>query len=199
MSTLRLFNDTILRGLESEARPRASVAIMVLIAREGFVRSFLQVMASAIALGGCAATEQPTHWTKPSTTQETFLRDRAACIQETEQWNGWVQGGSRDTCLETRGYKQDPNGDLFASPEAVKNPLGAALVTPNLGPAATSAQTAAGQDYSRAVSDYRNCLAANPSHVNACDGLRHIMDADAQVLSGSASPQQNNATTTQGR
>ena len=172
---------------------------MVWIAREGFVRSFLKIMASAIVLTGCAATEEPTHWTKPSTTQETFLRDRAACIQETEQWNGWVQGGSRDTCLESRGYKKDPNGNLFPSPEAISNPLGAALVTPSPGPAATAAQTAAGQDYSRAVADYRNCLAANPSHVNTCDGLRHIMDADAQVLSGAASPQQNSAGTTQGR
>ena len=163
------------------------------------MRSFLKVMASAIVLGGCAATEQPTHWTKPSTSQQTFLQDRAACIQETEQWFGWVQGGSRDTCLEAKGYKQDPNGDLFVSPESIKDPLGAALVTPNLGPATTSAQTAAGQDYSRAVADYRNCLVANPSHVNACDGLRHIMDADAQVLSGSAPPQQNNASTAQGR
>jgi hypothetical protein len=161
------------------------------------VRLFLKIVAGAIVLSGCAATEQPTHWTKPGTNQQTFLHDRAACIQETEQWNGLVQGGSRDTCLEGRGYKKDPNGDLFPSPEAISNPLGAALVTPNLGPAATSAQIAAGQDYSRAVADYRNCLAANPSHVNTCDGLRHIMDADAQVLSGSTLPQQNSAT--QGR
>jgi hypothetical protein len=172
---------------------------MALIAREDFVRSFLMLMTGAIVLGGCAATEESTHWTKPGTTQEAFLRDRAACIQETEQWNGWVQGGSRETCLEARGYKKDPNGGLFASPEAVKNPLGAALGTPNPGAAATSTQTAIGQDYSRAVSDYRNCLAANPSHVNACDGLRHIMDSDAQILSGSTPPQQNNAGTPQGR
>ena len=163
------------------------------------MRSFLKIVTSAILLSGCAATEEPTHWTKPGTTQQTFLQDRAACIQETEQWKGLVQGGSRDTCLESRGYKKDPKGDLSPSPEAISNALGAALVTPNLAPAATAAQTAAGQDYSRAVADYRNCLAANPSHVNTCDGLRHIMDADAQVLSGTASPQQNSAGTTQGR
>ena len=102
----------------------------------------------------------------------------------------WVQEGSRDTCLESRGYKEDPKGNLFPPPEQGDNldllPI----------PAAASA---ASQDYSRAVADYRNCLAANPSHVNTCDGLRHIMDADAQVLSGSASPQQNSAGTTQGR
>jgi hypothetical protein len=73
------------------------------------------------------------------------------------------------------------------------------LVTPNLGPAATSAQSAVGQDNSRAAAEYRNCLAANPSRVSTCDGLHHIMDADAQVLSGSALPQQNSADTTQGR
>jgi hypothetical protein len=163
------------------------------------VRSFLKIVTSAILLSGCSATEQPTHWTKSGTTQQTFLQDRAACIQETEQWNGFVQGGSRDTCLESRGYKQDPKGDLFPSPEAISNPLGTALVMPSPAPAVTNAQTAAGQDYSRAVADYRNCLAANPSHVNTCDGLRHIMDADAQVLSGNALPQQNSAGTTQGR
>ena len=163
------------------------------------MRSFLKIVTSAIVLSGCAATEQPTHWTKPGTTQQTFLQDRAACIQETEQWNGFVQGGSRETCLESRGYKKDPKGDLFASPEAISNPLGTALVMPSPAPAVTNAQTAAGQDYSRAVADYRNCLAANPSHVNTCDGLRHIMDADAQVLSGNALPQQNSAGTTQGR
>jgi len=185
-------------GRAVTCRTRLSVATMVLMAREDVVRSFLMVVA-AIVLGGCAATEQPTHWTKPGTTQQTFLQDRAACIQETEQWNGWVQGGSRDICLEGRGYKRDPNGDLFPSPEAISNPLGAALVTPNPGPAATSAQTVAGQDYSRAVADYRNCLTANPSHVNACDGLRHIMDADAQILSGAASPQPNSTNTVPGR
>jgi hypothetical protein len=46
-----------------------------------------------------------------------------------------------------------------------------------------SSQAAARQDYDRAVATYRTCLAANPSNPNACDGLRHIMDADAQVLS----------------
>ena len=163
------------------------------------MRSFLKTVTSAILLSGCSATEQPTHWTKSGTTQQTFLQDRAACIQETEQWKGFVQGGSRDTCLESRGYKQDPKGDLFPSPEAIGNPLGAALVMPSPAPAVTNAQTAAGQDYSRAVADYRNCLAANPSHLNTCDGLRHIMDADAQVLSGSTLPQQNGAGTTQGR
>ena len=163
------------------------------------MRSFLKIVASAIVLSGCAATEEPTHWAKSGATQQAFLQDRATCIQETEQWKGLVQGGSRDTCLESRGYKKDPKGDLFPSPEAINNPLGAALVMPGPAPAVTNAQAAAGQDYSRAVADYRNCLAANPSHLNSCDGLRHIMDADAQVLSGSASPQQNSAGTTQGR
>ena len=44
------------------------------------------------------------------------------------------------------------------------------------GPAA-----AAQYDFERAVCDYRNCLAANSSNINACEGLRHIMDASAQA------------------
>jgi hypothetical protein len=43
------------------------------------------------------------------------------------------------------------------------------------GPAAV-----AERDFQRAVCEYRNCLAANASNVNACEGLRHIMDASAQ-------------------
>jgi hypothetical protein len=42
-------------------------------------------------------------------------------------------------------------------------------------------------------------LLPTPSRVNTCDGLHHIMDADAQVLLGSALPQQNSAETTHGR
>jgi hypothetical protein len=78
--------------------------------------------------------------------------------------------------MEARGYKEDPNGNLFPPPEQV------ATAGPAPVPAAVSA---ASEDYKRAVADYRNCLAANPKNVNACEGQRHIMDADAQVLGGS--------------
>jgi hypothetical protein len=40
------------------------------------------------------------------------------------------------------------------------------------------------QKFDRSVADYRQCIAANPNNANACEGLRHIMDANAQVLSG---------------
>ena len=43
---------------------------------------------------------------------------------------------------------------------------------------------AAEQNYDDAVVNYQACLTANPSNPNACEGQRHIMDADAQVLSG---------------
>jgi hypothetical protein len=38
---------------------------------------------------------------------------------------------------------------------------------------------AAQQDFERAVCEYRNCLTANSNNTNACEGLRHIMDASA--------------------
>ena len=44
------------------------------------------------------------------------------------------------------------------------------------GPAA-----AAQYDFERAVCEYKNCLATNQNNANACEGLRHIMDASAQA------------------
>jgi hypothetical protein len=73
-------------------------------------------------------------------------------------------------------------------PDEAKNGFLSAAPSANSGAAAMNPTTAAAsQDYSRAVADYRNCLTAHPSNQAACEGLRHIMDADAQVLSGSSS------------
>lgn len=141
------------------------------------LRSLLMVMAGAILLGGCAAT-QPMHWIKPGATQEAFMRDHLACVQRTQlDTFAFYKGESLSSCMEARGYKEDPNGNLFPPPEQV------ATTGPAPVPAAV---TAASEDYKRAVADYRNCLAANAKNVNACEGQRHIMDADAQVLSGSS-------------
>ena len=40
---------------------------------------------------------------------------------------------------------------------------------------------AAQRDFEHAVCEYRNCLAATQNNANACEGLRHIMDASAQA------------------
>jgi hypothetical protein len=140
------------------------------------MRSLFIVMAGAILLGGCAAA-QPMHWTKPAASEEAFMRDHSACVQRT-QLDSWsfYRGESLTSCMETLGYKEDPNGNLFPPPEQV------ATAGPAPIPAAVGA---ASEDYKRAVADYRNCLAANPKNANACEGQRHIMDADAQVLGGS--------------
>jgi hypothetical protein len=141
------------------------------------MRSLLMVMAGVILLGGCAATP-PLHWNKPGATQEAFMRDHLACVQQTQlDTRSFSRGESLSSCMEARGYKEDPNGNLFPPPEQV------ATTGPVPIPAAVSA---ASEDYKRAVDDYRNCLAANPKNVNACEGQRHIMDADAQVLGGSS-------------
>jgi hypothetical protein len=47
--------------------------------------------------------------------------------------------------------------------------------------ARSSPAIAAQQDFERAVCEYRNCLAASQNNANACEGLRHIMDASAQA------------------
>ena len=144
----------------------------------GIMRSLPMVMAGVTLFGGCAATPQSVHWTKPGASQEVFMRDHLACVQQTQldTWS-FYRGESLSSCMEARGYKEDPNGSLFPPPEQV------ATTGPAPIPAAVSA---ASEDYKKAVADYRNCLAANPKNVNACEGQRHIMDADAQVLGGSS-------------
>ncbi len=52
--------------------------------------------------------------------------------------------------------------------------LWGALMATGLNPS-----VAAQEDFKRAVADYRKCLNDNPGNVNACEGLRHIMDANA--------------------
>jgi hypothetical protein len=153
------------------------------------MRLVLTVLAGTVLLSGCAVTVQPEHWTKSGATQETFLKDYTTCRNQTQedQFN-FYKGDPLLTCMEARGYKRDSNGDLFVPEEVAKNGFLPAP-TANGGTAPMNPTTAAAsQDYSRAVADYRNCLTAHPSSQAACEGLRHIMDADAQVLSGSGSP-----------
>jgi hypothetical protein len=146
----------------------------------GIMRSLLMVMAGVTLFGGCAATPQSMHWTKPGASQEAFMRDHSACVQRTQldTWS-FYRGESFSSCMDARGYKEDPNGNLFPPPEQVAT-VGQDSAT------AAAAVSAASEDYKKAVADYRNCLAANPKNVNACEGQRHIMDADAQVLGGSS-------------
>ena len=52
-------------------------------------------------------------------------------------------------------------------------------------------QTAAQVKYDRAVAGYRNCIAANPTNLNACEGQRRIMESAQKVLSSSFQPSTN--------
>ena len=47
---------------------------------------------------------------------------------------------------------------------------------------------AAQREFERAVCEYRNCLGANQNDANACEGLRHIMDATAQAAGQANGP-----------
>jgi hypothetical protein len=154
------------------------------------MRSLLTMLAGAMLLSGCASTLQPEHWTKSGATQETFLKDYTTCRNESlADRFSFTKGDPILTCMEMRGYKRDSNGDLFVPEDVAKN--GFIAPAANSGAAAMNPTTAAAsQDYSRAVTDYRNCLTAHPSNQASCEGLRHIMDADAQVLSGSGAPPQ---------
>jgi hypothetical protein len=160
------------------------------------MRFLLTMMAGAMLVGGCAVTVPPEHWTKSGATQETFLKDYTTCRNESlADRFSFSKGDLLLTCMEMRGYKRDSNGDLFVPEEVAKNGFLSPAPTANSGAATMNPTTAAaGQDYSRAVADYRNCLTAHPSNQAACEGLRHIMDADAQVLSGSgSSPSSSNS------
>jgi hypothetical protein len=152
------------------------------------MRSLLRVMAATMLLSGCAITVPPDHWAKSGANQETFLKDYTTCRNESlADRFSFSKGDPLLTCMETRGYKRDSNGELFVPEELAKNGFLSSAPTANTGAATMNPTTAAaGQDYSRAVADYRNCLTAHPSNQAACEGLRHIMDADAQVLSGSS-------------
>jgi hypothetical protein len=151
------------------------------------MRLLLTVMAGTMVLGGCAVTLQPEHWSKSGATQETFMKDYTACRNQTlEDRFSFSKGDPLLTCMQVRGYARDSNGDLFVPEDVAKNGFISSAATANTGAAAMNPTiAAASQDYSRAVADYRNCLTAHPSNQTACEGLRHIMDADAQVLSGS--------------
>jgi hypothetical protein len=156
------------------------------------MRLLLTVLVGVMLLSGCAVTVQPEHWAKSGATQETFLKDYTTCRNETlADRFSFSKGDPLLTCMEMRGYKRDSNGDLFVPEEVAKNGFISSPATADSGGAAMNPTTAAAsQDYSRAVADYRNCLTAHPSNQAACEGLRHIMDADAQVLSGSGAPPQ---------
>jgi hypothetical protein len=38
------------------------------------------------------------------------------------------------------------------------------------------------RSYVQSTADYRNCLAANPANVNACEAQRRIMEADERAF-----------------
>ena len=80
------------------------------------MRSLSMVMAGATLLAGCAATP-PMHWTKSGATEEAFIRDHSACVQQTQldTWS-YYRGESLSSCMEARGYKEDLNGNLFPPP-----------------------------------------------------------------------------------
>jgi hypothetical protein len=151
------------------------------------MRTLLAVMAGTMLLIGCAVTVPPEHWAKSGATQETFLKDYTTCRNEAlADRYSFSKGDPIFTCMQGRGYKRDSDGDLFVPEEVAKNGFLSPVPAANSAAPANPTIAAASQDYSRAVADYRNCLTAHPSNQAACEGLRHIMDADAQVLSGSS-------------
>ena len=73
------------------------------------------------ALCACTAPS-PRHWSKPGATQSEFLADRSACIDLAEYrptasydprpGTGVFLENAFLSCMDSRGYKLDPNGKL---------------------------------------------------------------------------------------
>jgi hypothetical protein len=73
------------------------------------------------ALCACAGSN-PRHWSKPGATQEQFVRDRSACVGLAELQassaspvtggTGLFQENVFMACMDSRGYKLDPKGNL---------------------------------------------------------------------------------------
>jgi hypothetical protein len=160
------------------------------------VRPFHAVIAAAIVLSGCTIEQPlPKRWTRPDTTPEMFMQDRNACAQQAQQAQQANSAGSSvpslASCLVTRGYKEDTNGNLSApsGPPTVKfssGVLAPALEVIKGSVGSLSPQYAARQRYDRSAADYRNCLAANLSNADACDGQRQVLQADQEALSASS-------------
>jgi hypothetical protein len=101
------------------------------------MRSILRLLPVLIGLAGCAQA-QPVRspeirYINNKATQEQLLRDRYACLQETQQRDSGaaVSGaygaafsqvmpncGAFNACLAARGYILSPNGNLVVPPGA---------------------------------------------------------------------------------
>jgi hypothetical protein len=82
-----------------------------------------KTIAPALLLAGLCACSAPNprHWSKPGATQTEFLADRSACINLAEYrptasydapGSGVFLENAFLSCMDSRGYKLDPNGNL---------------------------------------------------------------------------------------
>jgi len=88
----------------------------------------------SLLFGGCANPPQQFRYAKYGATQEEFMKDRYACLQEAQQRvsGAYVDaygGGSASrvvancgvwlSCMGARGYQVDPDGNLAAPPAMI--------------------------------------------------------------------------------
>ena len=89
------------------------------------LRGLATLAVCVVALGGCARA--PARFSKPGATEQVFMQDRYACIQQSQQNRGAanayvaytgviVNRGVFMSCMGARGYLLDPNGSLAAQP-----------------------------------------------------------------------------------
>jgi hypothetical protein len=83
---------------------------------------------AALALSSCAEDVPSIKWSRPGTNYDQFVQDRGDCASETREHSqpfyvaGQRYGGRTDaldsglffSCMNARGYRQDPKG--FAPP-----------------------------------------------------------------------------------
>jgi hypothetical protein len=86
------------------------------------------------SLGGCATPPPPMRYAHQSATQQTYMQDRFACIQQAQQNRSGAYvdqfGGTSQSkvvinrgvflaCMGAKGYKVDANGPLTTPSESV--------------------------------------------------------------------------------
>lgn len=97
--------------------------------------SSIILAATALALASCAENLPTVKWSKSDSTYDQFVLDHAACVTETREHSepfyvaGQRYAGRSDaldsglffSCMNTRGYRQDPKG--FEAPPEDRFPL----------------------------------------------------------------------------
>ena len=148
------------------------------------MRAFLTAITGAMLLGGCAA--KPTAGSAQAVSAQEE-KDRVACSEQPlkkESYDEYQK--SFASCMRAKGYHEDK---LYPSETAAnpRNPLvagGLNNIARQSGP-----ESAASEDYERAVADYNNCVLEHTSNLSACQKQQAVMNGLGKISSRLSSSQ----------